>query len=123
MCQVFFFSEFSRNPNFPESKQRSAGNSDSEVSFVVALSHGRFRCVSAKGLHLLNPLIPKTIEIKGPQNTGTSSSSIRDKGNSLSTSKTTMTADILRIVRKFHSSPSTSERSTLTKKARAAGVK
>ncbi|GBM88195.1 hypothetical protein AVEN_57951-1 [Araneus ventricosus] len=72
---------------------------------------------------MVNPLITKAIETKGPQNTRTSELLYKDKGNSLSPSKTTMTAGIVRIVRKFPSSPHTSGIATLTKKACAAGVK
>ncbi|GBN12106.1 hypothetical protein AVEN_118124-1 [Araneus ventricosus] len=50
-------------------------------------------------------------------------SSIKDKGNSLSPSKTTTTAGIVRILRKLPSSPNTSGGATLTKKAQAVGVK
>ncbi|GBN21246.1 hypothetical protein AVEN_60930-1 [Araneus ventricosus] len=49
--------------------------------------------------------------------------SIKDKGNSLSPSKTTMAAGIVRIVRKLPSSPNTSGRAILTKKACTACVK
>ncbi|GBN94157.1 hypothetical protein AVEN_134590-1 [Araneus ventricosus] len=68
-----------------------------------------------------NPLIPKATEInlKIRQRPN---SSIKDKGNSFSLSKTTMTAGIVRIIRKPPSSPNTSGRATLTKKALAAGV-
>ncbi|GBM25379.1 hypothetical protein AVEN_12314-1 [Araneus ventricosus] len=66
-----------------------------------------------------NPLIPKATEIKGPQNTECPISSIY-KGDLLCPSKTTMTAGI---VRKLPSSPNTSGRSTVTKKARTACVK
>ncbi|GBN05371.1 hypothetical protein AVEN_124282-1 [Araneus ventricosus] len=72
---------------------------------------------------LFNHLIPKAIEIKDLKIQERPSSSIKDKGNSLSPSKPTRTAGIVRIVRKLPSSPNTYGRSTLTKKARAAGVK
>ncbi|GBM36018.1 hypothetical protein AVEN_78111-1 [Araneus ventricosus] len=43
-----------------------------------------------------NPLIPKTIGIEGPQNTGRSSSSLKDKGTLSPPSKTNDTVRILR---------------------------
>ncbi|GBN54276.1 hypothetical protein AVEN_39338-1 [Araneus ventricosus] len=64
-------------------------------------------------------LIPKAIEIKGPQIRERPITCIKDKGNSLST----ITAGIVRVVRKLPSSPNTSGRATLTKKAHAAVVK
>ncbi|GBM26827.1 hypothetical protein AVEN_32078-1 [Araneus ventricosus] len=69
---------------------------------------------------LLNPLISNAFKIKGPENRERPSSSIKDKRNSLSPSGTTMTAGIVRIVKRLPSSRNTCGRATLTKKACAA---
>ncbi|GBL89409.1 hypothetical protein AVEN_225919-1 [Araneus ventricosus] len=63
------------------------------------------------------------IGIKKPQNTATSELLYQRYGQFASLLKTRMTGGTGRILRKPSFSPSASERATLTKKARAAGVK
>ncbi|GBN56601.1 hypothetical protein AVEN_177815-1 [Araneus ventricosus] len=73
-----------------------------------------------KTLRFSNPLIPKTIGIEEPKNTGTPEFLFQRKGKFTSPSKTTMTASIVRILRKPHFSPNPSKKATLTKKKRTA---
>ncbi|GBN04588.1 hypothetical protein AVEN_244232-1 [Araneus ventricosus] len=71
----------------------------------------------------LNPLVPKTIGTEAPQNTGTPEFLYQRQPKFTSPSKTAMRAGIVRIVRNLPSSPNTSGRATLTKKARTTGLK
>ncbi|GBN70548.1 hypothetical protein AVEN_202860-1 [Araneus ventricosus] len=62
-------------------------HSDIKLSFRQSKPHRNPR---------FNPLIPKTIGIKAPQNTGKPGSYIKDKGNSLPPQKPQLTVQILR---------------------------